>query len=792
VSVLDRKLRRDLFRAKGTLLAVLLVIVVGIACFVGMVTSYGNLTRSQREYYARCRMADFWIDLKKAPLPALDRIARLPGVAELLPRIVFEATVDLEDVYKPLAGQVISLPDERRPVLNNIVMQRGSYFTDERLEQVIVLDTFAEARKIRPGQTIHILLNNRRQELFVAGTALSSEFVYQMSPGSLAPAPADYGVFFIKRRFAEEALDFDGACNQIVGRFTPAAREDGQRVLDEIELRLDEYGVFATTRLANQPSNRFLSDEIHGLKVSAAILPLEFLGVAALVLNILMTRLAQQQRVTVGTLKALGHTNRTLMWHYLKFGIVIGAVGGALGIGIGHLLAEGMTSIYREFYKFPRLENHAAPAAMVAALLISIVFSMLGTIRGVRVIVRLSPAEAMRARPPAITGGIALERFGRLWRAIGFRWQMVVRSVWRHKWRTVVGMLAAALGSAILLIACYFMDSMFELIDFQFDKVLRSDIDLTFKDELDGGALLEARRLPAVDYAEPVLNVACKFRHGHRLKRGAITGLISGAILTIPRDREGNRIRIPHTGLAMSRKLADLLDLARGDSITVIPVKGLREPVDVPVVSITDSYIGMSTYADYDYLNALVGETHAISAVQLSVRPGLAHRLALYRRLKELPTLQGMTDVRQMRADLVALLLKSMKIAMGAMIVFAGAIFFGSILTTSLVALSERQREVATLLVMGYEKRQVGGIFLRESLLVNMSGALLGLPLGFVMILILIQVYNTELYRMPLVNSPQSYAITVACSVLFVLAAHLIVQRAINRLIWQEALNVHE
>jgi putative ABC transport system permease protein len=528
------------------------------------------------------------------------------------------------------------------------------------------------------------------------------------------------------------------------------------------------------------------------LRVSAAIMPLEFLGVAALVLNILMTRLAEQQRVTVGTLKALGHRTRTLTWHYLKFGIVIGVIGGAAGIALGHLLAEGMTSLYHEFYKFPRLENQAAPGAMVAALLISIFFSMLGTLRGVRVIVRLSPAEAMRAKPPAAAGGIVLERFSRFWRAIGFRWQMVMRSVWRHKWRTGVGMLAAALGSAILLIACYFMDSMFELIDFQFDKVLRSDVDLTFKDELDGGALLEVRRLPGVDYAEPTLSVPCKFTHGHRLKRGAIIGLTDGAILTIPRDREGNRIQIPDTGLAMSRKLADLLDLSRGDTVTVIPVKGLKEPIDVPVVRITDSYIGMSTYADYDYLNALVNETEAISMVQLSVRPGLEHRLALYRQLKELPTLQGMTDVRRMRADLVALLLKSMKVAMIAMIIFAGAIFFGSILTTSLVALSERQREVATLLVMGYEKRQVGGIFLRESLLVNMAGAVLGLPLGFAMIVILIEVYNTELYRMPMVSSPQSYAITLVCSLLFVLAAHLLVQRAISRLVWQDALNVHE
>jgi len=792
VSVLDRKLTRDLLGARGTLVAVILVIVVGVACFVGMATSYGNLTRSQREYYANCRMADFWVELKKAPLSETDRVADIPGVAEIQPRIVFEATVDLAHVPRPLRGQVISLPDRRTAVLNNVLIQRGSYFTDERLEQVIVLDTFAEARSIHPGQTIHLLLNNRRQELLVIGTALGSEFVYQMNPGSLAPAPGDYGVFYIKRSFAEEALDFDGACNQIVGLLTAEARPRPQGVLDEIERRLDAFGVFTTTALKNQPSNRFLSDEIHGLRISAIIMPLEFLGVAALILNILMSRLAEQQRVTVGTLKSLGYGNGALMRHYLKFGAVVGVIGGAIGIVAGHLLAEGMTTLYEQFYKFPRLENHAAPGAMVIALIISVAFSMLGTVRGVRMVVGLSPAEAMRAKPPSAAGAIALERWRWFWKAIGFRWQMVARSVWRHKWRTGVGALAAALGSAILLMAFYFLTSMFELVDFQFDKVLRSDVDLVFRTELDAGALLEAGRLPGVDRAEPLLAVPCKFTRGHRLKRGAITGVTRHATLTIPRDTQGRRIAIPDTGLVMSRKLAEILDLCPGDSVTVTPVKGLKDPIQVPVTRIADSYIGMSTYADYDYLNGLVNETDAITTIQLRVRPGLAHRLALYREVKRLPSIEAVSDVRQMRSDLVELLLKSMKAAMTAMIVFAGVIFFGSILTTSLVSLSERQREVATLMVMGYEKRQVGGIFLRESLLVNMTGAVLGMPLGFALIVAMLQAYDTELYRMPLVSTPGSYALALACSLGFVLLAHLLVQGTINRMIWREALNVSE
>ncbi|MHC4413806.1 MAG: ABC transporter permease [Planctomycetota bacterium] len=792
MSVLDRKLRRDLLGARATLLAILMVIVVGIACFVGLGSAYSNLERSRLAYYAQCRMADFSIELKKAPLTAVKRLAEWPGVAEVRPRIVFDAVIDLNHVAKPLNGQVISLPDAPRPIINGIVLRRGSYFTGNRLAEVIVNDAFARERGIHPGQTLHIILNNRRQRLFVVGTAISSEFVYLINPGSIVPDPKNYGIFYVKESFAAEALDFDGACNQIVGLLAPEVRDRPQPVLDDIEHRLSAYGVFAATPQSRQASHRFLSDEIAGLRVTAGILPTIFLGVGALILNILMMRLAEQQRTTIGTLKAVGYTNRSLAWHYLKFGVLVGIVGGVVGVGLGHLFAQGMIVVYRRYFEFPRLENRVVPLVFLGALVISVVFSALGTLRGIRSIMRLDPAEAMRARPPAGGGAIALERARWLWRRLGFRWQMVARSVWRNKWRTIVGMLSAALGSALMLLAFYFNNSMDYLISFQFEKVVLSDFDLMFKGERDAGALLEAKRLPGVDDAEPLLHVPCEIRHGHRARKAAITGILPGATLTVPRDAAGHRLLIPERGLLMSRKLADILGVSSPDDVTIVPIKGRREPKVVPVVRTTDAFLGMATYANLGYLNALIDEEEAVSSVQLKATSSPARRLALYHALKELPAVQAISDNDETKETLVRMLLDTMKISITALIAFAAAIYFGSILTTSLVAIAERRRDVATLLVIGYEKRQVGGIFLRESLVVNTIGSLLGLPLGLWLILVIIEQYETEVYRMPLVLEPTSFVLTIGLGVAFTILAQGLVQRAVNRLDWLEALNARE
>ena len=152
MSTLDRKLLRELQHSRGLLLAITSIITVGVMCFVTMQSAYHNLNEARREYYRQCRMADFWVDLKKAPVSELEPIGQLPGVTDIRPRIQFSATVALENTAEPINGLVVSMPEQRQPVINDIVMQRGSYFTTRRDNEVIVGASFAEKHRLFPGQ----------------------------------------------------------------------------------------------------------------------------------------------------------------------------------------------------------------------------------------------------------------------------------------------------------------------------------------------------------------------------------------------------------------------------------------------------------------------------------------------------------------------------------------------------------------------------------------------------------------------------------------------------------------
>lgn len=792
MSVLHRKLGREL-RASGLLLlAVVSIIAVGVACFVSMGAAYYNLNEAKRSYYRQCRMADFWMDLKKVPLTELDGLARLPGIAAIRPRIQFYATVDLENRTKPLNGLVLSLPDRREPVINDVVIRRGGYFSDRRRNEVIVSDAFAAHHHLAPGQWIHLVLNNRRQELFIVGTAISSEFVYLMPPGGLAPDRENYGVFYLKNSYAEEVFDFDGAANQVVGRLAPEVRDDPRELFRRAEDLLAPYGVFLTTALADQASNNFLTQEIAGLRVFAVFMPAIFLAVAALVLNVLLGRLAEQQRTVMGTLKALGYSDRRVFWHFLELALAVGATGAVLGCGLGHWIGGWMTATYRAFYELPDLTNRLYWGVMLSAGAISIGCAVLGSLRGSRAVLRLQPAEAMRPKPPKRGGAVFLERVGWFWRRLSSDWRLVLRGVIRNRVRTLAGAFAAAMGSALLVSGFMMVDASQYMLDFQFKWIIKSDVDLALKDEQNDDALFEAARLPGVDRAEPTLNVACTFSHGPYRKKGAVTGIAPGATLTVPREVDARPIPIPPVGVVMTRKMAELLHVRPGDSVLVEPVKGLREPRRVCVRHVADSFMGLSVYADVGYLSRLIGEEYAVNGIQLATDRDPARLDALYRELKAMPALEAVSDRRAMVESLEKIFLEQMGIFTGALVVFAGVVFFGSILNASLINLAERQGEVATLRVLGYGPWRVGSLLLRESMIVTLVGTVLGMPIGYGLSVLSSWAYDTELFRFPVVSTPGTWIWTVALAVLFGLSAHLFVQRAIHRMNWLEALQAKE
>ena len=494
----------------------------------------------------------------------------------------------------------------------------------------------------------------------------------------------------------------------------------------------------------------------------------------------------------IGTLKAIGYSDGQLFVHMLVFALVIGLLGGLLGCALGWWLARGMTAIYRQFFQFPVLDAQFYPSIHALGLSISLGCSVLGGLRGSRAVLRLRPAEAMRPKPPRQGGAIWLESVGWFWRPLSSGWRMVIRNVVRNRVRSLAGTFAAAMGAAILVNSFMIAKSPYYLLDFQFRWIMHNDLELLFRDERSQAALGEAARLPGVDYAEPVLSVACTFRNGPHSKKGSLTGLVQNARLTVPRDLNARPIRIPASGIAINRKLAEVLHVRPGDWLVMEPVKGLRQAQRVQVAEISDSYLGMAAYAEIGFLSRLIGEELVLTGVQLALDGDAANRRALYRQLKQMPALQAVTARSDMVQSIEETVLRNQWVVICLLVLFAGVVFFASILNASLVSLAERQREVATLRVLGYGPWHVGSLLFRESMITTLSGSVLGMPLGYLLTVITAKEYESEMFRLPIVTSGSMWIGTVVLAVLFGVLAQLAVQRSIHTMNWLDALKAQE
>ncbi|MBP7937960.1 MAG: ABC transporter permease [Phycisphaerae bacterium] len=606
----------------------------------------------------------------------------------------------------------------------------------------------------------------------------------------ITPDPEHFGILYIKERYARELLDFQDACNQIVGRMVPGARTDADAILERIDRVLDPYGVLALTPRERQASNRFLSDEIKGLGVSAVIMPAIFLLVAALVLNVVMSRLAERQRTIIGTLKALGYGDWQVLRHFLGFGLVVGLLGGLGGIVVGVALAWGLVEMYKLFYQFPSFLFELYPRLFLLGMTISVACAVVGTGKGVWKILRLHPAEAMRPRPPGRGSAMFLERFPAIWRRLGFRTHIALRSLARNPGRTFTGVISCALAASIVLTALIMRDSIWFMVEFQFDYVSHSDVDIGMRDERSFAAVREAGFLPGVDYAEPLLGLVCDVRHGARARRMSITGLSPRHRLFTPMQRDLKPMAVPDDGLVVSRKLGEILAVRVGDRLELTPVRGRRETVAVPVRSVVDSFLGLECYADLGYLSRLVGEAEAVNSVQMLVDP---LRLDdLYAALKQLPNAQGVSVRANAKANIQKTLIRSISFSLSVLVGFAGVIALGSMLNASLIEIADRTRDIASFRVLGYAPGPIASIFFRQSLVILLLGMGLALPISYTLVHVWASAYDTELFRLPIVIRPMTVVASGALMFAFVLASQAIVYRQIRTLDWLEGIKIKE
>lgn len=777
MNALDQKLLRDLGRLKGQVIAIALIVACGIAALVTMMSAYDSLELTQQTYYDRYRFADVFVSLKRAPDALISRIAEMPGVQQVQTRVVVNVNLDVPGLNEPATGRLISIPDQQTPMLNDLFIRRGRYIEPGRRDEVLVSEAFATANNLDIGDAIGAVINERWQQLRIVGIALSPEYIYAIEGGSLFPDNQRFGILWMNREALATAFDLKGAFNDVALSLMPGANQS--EVIFRLDLLFKPYGGLGAYGRKDQISHQLLDSEIQGLSAAAILVPAIFLGIAAFLLNLVLSRLVSTQREQIAVLKAFGYDNLAVGFHYLKLVLVITLGGAAIGTGLGIWLGSLITQVYTQYFQFPVLQYRVEPTLLLTAIGVSSAAAVLGTLTAVQQAVALPPAEAMRPEPPATFHATLLERLG-LQRFLSPVAQIILRNLERRGLQTGLAILGISAAVAILVIGRYFENATQYIVELQFRQIQREDVTLVFNQPLSSRARHELMHLPGVIRSEPYRSVPARLRFQHQTYLSGITGLEPDGELRRLLDENLQPVALPEAGIILTSSLADKIGIKVGDRLTLEVLEGDRPTREVSVMGVVDELIGLGAYMDIHALNQLMREGQTISGAYLSVDPMYLDQL--YTQLKQTPAVAGVALRDRLIAEFNKNITGTFATFTLVLVMFAAVIAFGVVYNVARIALSERSRELATLRIVGFTQGEIAVILLGEQAIVTAVAIPLGCGLGYGLAALMSAAYDSELYRLPLVVSPSSYAYAFIVITLTAIGSGWLIRRQLNHL----------
>ncbi len=787
MEALDKKLLRDFRRLWVQSLAIALVLACGVMVILMSVGMSRALDDTRDTYYERNRFADVFVTARRAPEALLPAIRAIDGVAVAEARVTANAVLDLPGRSQSATGYIIALPTYGAPLLNVPLLRSGRWPDHDATDEVVVNEPFAQANGYRLGDQFFANLNGRKRALTITGTALSPEFIYTIGPGALMPDNETYGILWMSHETVAAAFDMTGAFNDLTVKLL--ARQPSGPVIDALDRLLEPYGGLGAIDRSEQLSNSFINAEIQQLQVLAYVLPPVFLAITIFLLNMVIGRIVALERTEIGLLKAIGYSDLVICMHYLLLAGLIAVAGIALGWVVGGYMARQMALLYSRFFDFPYLVYSVPYSIYIASAVLGLAAAAAGATRAALAAARLDPAVAMAPpSPPMFRQGIWDRGFA--WLRLSQSTVMILRGILRWPIRAATTALGMALAVSVLVASNFFPDAMDEIVDMAFYQSNRQDAMLLFEDETALTALAEVQAIPGVLQAEPQQYHAAILRNGPRQKRVSVEARPQATDLSRVIDAEGQPVTAPESGVLLSQRLAEALEVQVGDLVEVEFLTGLRETHEIPVAGTVVQFIGLGAFMDAAALDRLFRRAPQMTVANVTIDSRQTD--AMHARLKELPQLSGTVMMDSNRRSFIDTINQNVAIMTAVYATLGIIVTVGVAYNGARVQLSERQRELASLRILGFTRGEVSFILAGEVMLLALLAQPLGWWIGTEVARLMTDGFTSDLYEIPLVLKPATYAQASLIVLVSALVSVLLVRRRIDRMDLVAAMKTRE
>ncbi len=784
--ILFKKAMRSIWRGKRSYISCIVLMGVGIMVYVAFNLLYINLDSAKNKLYTDQHFADAFANVRGMPVGAIDSILAINGIKNADARIKVDARVMLEGKEdKIITLRIHSFdPTEAEP-LNKFLITQGLAAGEN---EIVVGDSFFKANKLKVGDKLKVIIDGKQVEFTISGAAQSPEYVYAIpDTGSVMPDNEAFGFAYVTYSQLATITGKQGLSNLLSFQL-----KDGV-TFDDVKLQLEDtlapYGLIGLFARKDQLSANMLDTEINSLGRMATSVPVVFIFMSIIILYIMLKRVIEQERVSIGTLKALGFSDREVLLHYLSYGVLTGALSGIFGLVGGYFMSLGFTDMYLEYFNLPALNAQTDPALMFKGMMISLVAGTIGAFMGTRGVLKLNPGEAMRPpAPPLVTSDVlkSLKFLRRILASNGF---MAIRNITRSRFRSLFIMVGIAFSFALIGFTASYTDMMDKMMLEQFSKVLMYDVKVNLKDPKSVTDALEAvYGVGEVSLAEGTLEIPSELRLAHLKENVIITGLESDARLQKIYDSTKATYSKPLAGgLIINTTLAKKINAKRGDVLMVKTVYTGDDEIAMPVLDIVNEVIGVSAYMELDSLCSLLGVPKSANCVLIdSNNP--THIKDAVESADNVSAVSDIGETRKVYDDMM----KTYS-SMFVMMQLSGvAVAYAIIANTASISLSERKREYATLRVLGMHPREIAKILGFEYWLLTLVGIPPGIYLLITLKRLLSGMMDSSMFSIPTTTPTSSYITAAVGCFLAVAICNFISTRNISKFDMVEVLKERE
>lgn len=740
-NTLRKKLLRDMGKAKLQFISMMLLCALGTWVFSGLDAAWRMIDRTIETYYEEQNLADFWVQLPGADREALRRVERLTGVQRVQMRIDAEMDTSL-----PGGGTLQVLGYDGAAEINAPLLQEGALLTKDDRRGVLLEKQFADANGLSVGDSLRLKLDDYGydQSFTVRGLVLSPEYV--ITAKDVTPDPLHYGFAIVNM----EALAPIPASELLVDL---AADADEASVRARIE-DLYPYALVVDQK-ANGSTQRTRNDVTMYRRLSY-VFPLLAFAVSAMIVLTTITRLIDNQRMQLGTLKALGYGGSKVTRHYLAYAFYPSLAGALLGLGVGRItLPKMLWDMEASHYVFPYQLRAPVSTAAWCMCALSVALSCAVCYFAYRKAAREVTASLLRPKPPRDGSRIFLERFTRLWRRLSFNTKMVVRNLFRNKLRAVMLLIGILCCNMLIITSLGLEDSVRFFVGQYYDGTIQYDLraDLTSEG---GTAQSYYSRLDA-ERVEGIMEKAISLRGEKDARTTTLTVVEPGQrLLNLGEDRTWTEI--PAQGVAVTEKLCETIGLSPGDEVEIW-LPGDDQPLRQTVAKVVYSNIGQGVYMDRALWDTLGKGDFRPSSLLLKGPTDACVSKVL--QMDELDALKDPTVQHEQNLSILKSLTGIFNLMSGAALGLAFVILYNM----GILNFMERGREYATLKVLGYHQKEIKRLMVRESNWITTLGVLLGIGPGIWLTGVVM--HSVESEQMVYGAHVELQSILIACVVTF-------------------------